>query len=545
MSHKHVFLINNLICMIFYLSENGKPPVLVINLSTMCYHYKIRKAMFLIEHRLNKTKMRVESFFAELQKAGAELIFVYKRAKSDDKEFLEKNVHDFKSTQNLMQDLNTKTSVSEIKKYMRLSTLLPHNNFVLLVLIQSAKKFGKVHRVGSYDFKPAVAIGEFLAKNNASWILGLDTYHFVMDGNWKIWADDTLNLKKELSVTEIDKDAIMTHFGLSPEHLPLLATVLGDLESTEKRKVFNFFGTVSKINAAVKFVKSIPHPLTDESFARIGAKIFGSKCNESVIADFKNSINQFSVSKVCGSPKIDAELLALIQDDFLSHALPILTNDVPIFIAPDMVCTSLINIMDYNNLVLPWIQKTAGILLKNSNDKAEARKIIMLTGTNQKFITQDLEVTYPDFEVPTLKEILSGKTSAYLMTKMLFYIVGIKLEKFELPSLQYNTMVDCMILLFMIKMDLISVLESRCLLKAIIDTRENVFLTNDLKYPKIISGRAIHCSLLYMKLFFELHSCLGALGMRNYCPEFSVCSESLLLCIKLMIFFRSTTVSCF
>lgn len=509
----------------------------------MCYHYKANMGFFLAEHRINKIKDSFEKIFSKLQDAGAELIFMYKRAKFDDPEFLQKSTDGYRKAQKLLQEMEKKESLGEMKKLLKHSGQLNHNILVLLSMIQSAEKFGKVHQINSYDFKPAVVQSEFITKCEAKWVIGLDTYFFLMNGDWKILADDTLD-QREMTMTEIDKNLIMAHFELTPTHLPLFSTFLGDFESNYKRKMDTYFGSVSKFENAAKYVKTIEYPLTDVTYKGIAVKIFGAKYDPQILIDLKNSVEQFENRKV-ETQGIDAEIVEIIKNDFLSYAQQILLKKVPIFIVGSMTDYFSEHTSDYNELVLPWIQKTAGILLKATHEKENSLKVIMINPLKGKYETKPLEVIYPDFDVPSLKEILKGELATYDKEKMLFFVVGEKLEKIELPSFNEHTIIDCLILLFLINKKKITVLEARCILKTIVDSREKKIPLTSFDYPKMIHTRATRCGILYMKLFFELHSCLGALGMKNYCAEFSV-SFCLLINSKVILInfiFHSLMVS--
>ncbi|KAG5680210.1 hypothetical protein PVAND_009735 [Polypedilum vanderplanki] len=498
-----------------YKRENGKSPIIVVNLSTMCYHYKNRKGFFLVEHRFNKIKKNLEGFFQNMVDAGAKLVFMYKRAKFDDDEFLSKSNTEYRKSLELYQKLEKVNDSAKQRKILRESTQLPHNHLVLMAMIQSAKKFGEVHYVNSYDYKAVLVQREFIMKNNATWVIGLDTYFFLMDGDWKIFADDTLDQAKS-TIDEIDKNAIAKHFELENKHLPLFAVVLGDFDSVYKCKLYSFFGSVSKFENAIRFVKDFEYPLTDESYVAIIDKIYGHKYDPKVINDLKKSVEQFMIREI--ETGIDSEIVDIIKDDFFNYAPEILMKKVPVFICADMIDLSNEHTKDYNELILPFIQKTAGILLKNLEDK-ETRKILLMTD-NIKYQQHPLEPIYPEFDVPSLKTILSGEMSTFDKEKLLFFIIGEKLQSIELPCIGDDYFIDTLILLHLINKKKITVTEARCIMQTIFDTRNHTFDPQSIVYPKIFNMRATRCAFLYMHIFYEIHSCLGALGMKNFCPEF-------------------------
>jgi hypothetical protein len=104
--------------------------------------------------------------------------------------------------------------------------------------------------------------------------------------------------------------------------------------------------------------------------------------------------------------------------------------------------------------------------------------------------------------------------------KMLFYVVGVELSDTEMMAFPENYIVDCLILLYLIKQNSLTVLDARCILKTLVLSRNcDDLLKCSTEYPKNVNSRALRCTFLYTKCYFILHSCLACLGMKNYCPE--------------------------
>lgn len=475
-------------------------------------------------YQLNKIKYILEHFYSQLKENGVKLIFIFKKGDVNDHEFYSRRMDDYKTAYDLIKKIEKYNDMEKLLK-VRLNSV-PFNILVLTAIVQSSAKFGEVKQISSYkECKPSVAQCTFATEQNASWILGLDTNYFLTSGNWKIWCDDTLNFD-EMTVLEINKERVLDHFAFENHHFPLFATLAGEFKSDHDttKKVLNFFGTQKKFKNIASFVKKIKFPLDDDSFNDIATKIFGAKHEQKVIDDFKKSVAQFTKSSSSEEEDvgISSEIFHLFKDDFLSYAEEILINKIPLFISPVFLDLQSADMMNFNTLVLPWIQKTAGILLKNSDDKNQ-REIMLLKNANGRFEKNPLEIIYPDFEVPELKVLLSGQASTYEKMNMLFWLLDMKLNDTELPTMSEEYKVDSLILLYLIKKKSLTILDARCILKTLFDARRGVVaMEYSTDYPKKVNSRAIRCTFLYSKLYFVLHSCLSCLGMKNLCPEIKV-----------------------
>lgn len=120
-----------------------------------------------------------------------------------------------------------------------------------------------------------------------------------------------------------------------------------------------------------------------------------------------------------------------------------------------------------------------------------------------------------------LKVMLKGEMSTLEKMKMLFWIVDVeKQDDFELSAFPMSYVIDCLILFYLIKRNSLTILDARCILKTLVESRNSDELRQiSTEFPKNINSRALRCSFLYSKCYFILHSCLACIGMKNYCPD--------------------------
>lgn len=352
-------------------------------------------------YQLNKIKNEIERFFGKLKSAGASLVFVFKKSSSDDHEFLKRRLQDYHDATQILK------KIDKVKSFDKLSTKtfktlknhkIPYNVLILVAMIQSAEKYGKVYGADSIYCKPSVTQAELATSLKATWMLGLDTYYFFVPGDWKIWSDDKLNMEK-LTVEEYDKEVILKHFEMNYEQMQMMATLSGDIQSIQRirQKMSDFFGTKNKFDVLKNFVMKLKFPVTDETIKDVVTKILGPNYNPLVIDDFKKSLASFQKNSNAET-KIDADILGVIRNRFMCFAEELLLNETAIFITPVFLDFNSKDMEDFNSIVLGWIQKTAGILLKNTDDKT-SRKITLLEGANSKFVEVPIEIIFPEFEV--------------------------------------------------------------------------------------------------------------------------------------------------
>lgn len=392
---------------------------------------------------------------------------------------------------------------------------------ITVCMIQSAEKFGKVYGFNGVDVASSVSAANLATKLGCSWILGLSTFNFVVPGKWKIWSDERIDIEN-LKVLEINKEAIMEHLNMKYEHVPLFVALGEGLKTDEmfKQKVTYHFGRYSKIPSIARFVNEFKYPLTDEAYETIAKKIFGDKYEQKFIDDLKKSVDYCSIEPKEVTNKYEPKLMDIIQNDFMTFAEEMLLNKRPIFTSPVFLDETAGDMANFNLLILPWIEKTVGILLKNEKDP-EPRFVTVYD--DGEFHTITIDPVYPDFDVPDLKVLLYGELSTFEKMRILFWLTGITLSNIELPCLLEEYTVDCMILIYLVKNNSLTILEARCILKTLVEARSRAIpLEISTEYPVKVNSRALRCTFLYSKMFLILHSCLACFGMKNFRPEIAV-----------------------
>lgn len=460
----------------------------------------------------------MENFLQNLKSSGAELEFVFKKTVSNDIEFLRRRLRDYHCGCEIIATIEKfGGDFEKLSKIYKFEEKFPYNTLILVALIQSAKKFGPVHGCNSHKGKPTVQQVELARSKDAAFLMGLDTFYFIQPGKWKVWCDSKVDMEK-MTIQELDPNVVMTHFGLEVSQAPLFACLIGDLQSSPayQSKVVHHFGKNLFMGAA-KFLNKLKATTIEGQIAEVIEKIFGSKADPQIAEDFLESVKTFEIDEEFES-KVSPNILELVKNDFMSVAEEILLN-APIFINPAFMPLVTSDMKSINDLVLPLIQKTTGILLKNSADD-EQRSLVLLMSNEGKFVHVPIEAITPDFEVPSLEVLLSGEMSTMEKMEMLLWLTQVEVTDTQLITIPEEYIADCIILLYLMKNQSLKLIDARCILKTIVDARRaTVPLEISTEYPEKLNERAFRCSFLYSKLYFILHSCLASIGMKNLCPE--------------------------
>lgn len=468
-------------------------------------------------YQLNKIKFDFENFITQLKDAGADVEFVFKKMLTYDEDFSNRRLRDYNSGCGIIKTISKQKDFEKLQKSYKGPGSFPYNPMILVALIQSAAKFGAINGCNSLKGKPTVQQTALAKEKDAAFLMGLDTYYFLLPGTWTIWCDSELDME-EMTIRQLDPNVVMAHFQLKPEQAPLFACFIGDLQSSKRvnDKVLAHFGTKSLFMNAAHFVRRLEPSPPDEMLHAAILKILGMKFNSAIIDDFKNVIKSFEIDNTKTS-KVDQAILDLVKDDFLSISEEILFN-MPIFINPSFLNMQKRDMKPLNDLVMPLIEKTTGILMKNIEDN-EPRRVLWLPEFGE-FEEKQIQIISPPFEVPSFKSLIAGELSMMEKMRMLSWITDIELSDFELPVIPQEYIADSLILLYLMKHNSLTLFDSRCILKTLVDARRrDIPLQCSTDYPTVINERAFRCSFLYSKMYFIFQSCLSSLGMKYLCPE--------------------------
>lgn len=172
---------------------------------------------------------------------------------------------------------------------------------------------------------------------------------------------------------------------------------------------------------------------------------------ESLVDDFELSLNLFTTGRYENLDEFeDKEVNQIIKNMPMTLVENILHRRL-------LSCSSMyldINATDMKpiaELVLPWIQKTMGLVLKNVNGK-NTRKF--MSPVNEALWEKiEIEPDYPNFEVPELKNLLVGDFSDSLKIKILRFLTNDVIGEDDYESIPIKFLIHTIILVHLVKVN--------------------------------------------------------------------------------------------
>lgn len=169
-----------------FCSQRGKNPVIIINLWTMFNHFELSDSIEVecVGKRINMVKVKFELFLGKLVNHGATLMFVFKKTRLRELDFIINEENDYKRTQKFLHEMKNSNYTSDVVNYVEglYNRKLSRNEIVSIGLVQSAQKFGKLCGVMDSSIKQSTHDDDLATKEDALAILGTDSYYFFYKG---------------------------------------------------------------------------------------------------------------------------------------------------------------------------------------------------------------------------------------------------------------------------------------------------------------------------------------------------------------------------
>lgn len=294
---------------------------------------------------MNQIRSEFEDFLIALRENGAELIFLFKWAAPSDSEFIENIERTYKDGCEILDVIQTFKSTESIAKHFEnrlrqrgCSFEFALNYTVMMVLTQTASKYGKLRGITFEGLKKSTVHVQIANESQAMALMGTDTHYIFHKGSWKFWSDKTLDMKN-MTITEFNKEIVLDKLGIPFENVKLFVALTGALDSSDhyKNKCESYFsGRYKRAKETFKnvaaFVKRNPHPITDEALNEIARQIFG-RTNPELRASFRQTFDAFDPDQPISQPKADDKIENVYKSSYLNLGDQILKNK-PIFISP-------------------------------------------------------------------------------------------------------------------------------------------------------------------------------------------------------------------
>ena len=342
-SYKTVNIIDELLK---YKKETNENPVIIINLWTLSNFFSLSASdeEKLFGNRLSQIKSDFENFLINLRLNGAKLYFVFKKSQCKEWDFIETSEYNCAQgikildvTSDLKMTKDVAKRIQSIRESNR-SFNFPPNQPIIMVLVQTAKRYGTIIGMDSSKSIPSTTHVQLANKHKALAMIGTDTYYIFHDGPWKYWCDFKLDMKN-MTIQECNREYIREQMRITVEQAPLFATLAGGLYSTAEnvKTVYKHFKpwTRKHFEAIADFISGLSFPITDEALVKIVNEIF-YKTDQQIVKDFRRTLdlmNPSNENKNKSEHRNNEEIINISDNDLFNFASQILANEA-IFLSP-------------------------------------------------------------------------------------------------------------------------------------------------------------------------------------------------------------------
>lgn len=315
-------------------------PVIIINLWTLSHNCTFNRLEKLLGFHLNTFQEEFEEFLKKLVDHGAKLLFVFKKNQYLEADFFAKAELEYKNSCEILNMIEVLEDFDSIVHHFEKPSkfYLPQNLQILLMMMQTAKKYGTIQGTESSGCKPSTAHARMANKMNTIAIIGLDTYYLFYEGAWKFWSEVDLDMKS-MTILEYDKDVILKSLKVTIDQVPLFVVLAGGLYSSPENVMFmakkfkfwdsNYFKRISAV------VNEQVFPLSTLNIIKIVENTFGGPVNPKIVADFKKTLDLMNPDKQPDYPDgFDQNILKISDNELMNYASEILLNK-SIFISPN------------------------------------------------------------------------------------------------------------------------------------------------------------------------------------------------------------------
>lgn len=403
-------------------------------------------------------KKEFENFLGQLKDAGARLLFLFKKPLI----FFEEKFIDRRNLEycqglkfiNLLETMNTCQLYDKLNSSYKY--FYPYISSAV-TLYQSAQKFGEFRGNEYLIGNQAIGHVELANKENAFAIIGLDTYYLLYEGNWKFWRA-THSGKNNMSFQEFDKKVIMDRLSLTYEQFRLFAMLRGTNKlSLEKKDVVESFFNNSPpthkkseiFERIFEFIKTIEFPINRATFQNITEIIFG-KIDLEVVDEFELSLKSLKTFTLLDETEssLDKDVMNVIRNQPMSISERILYNR-PLDVFNNYLDVSANDMKSLKDLTLPWIRRTMGLLLKHI-DGPKSRPFLSRIDEHlwEKI---EIEPLYPNFEIPSLKQLSTGELSISKKFQILTFLIDGVVDEKILKRIPIDYMFHVIVLVHLLK----------------------------------------------------------------------------------------------
>ncbi|KAG5677305.1 hypothetical protein PVAND_007074 [Polypedilum vanderplanki] len=504
-----------------YERKFNKKPKLLINLRAFNHYYEQNVKDCIFGGRLNSIKFDFENLLSKLKNAGAELIFISKSTEDFDVD---------SSNEEYQQGIDFVSKIQQLKRVDKLTNAYkksrnyPWNELTIMVMTQSAKKFG-VFRENACNLRNNSAGHALIANEEEVFgIIGLNTSYLFYDGLWRFfypmseldqYGHPTLIFK------EYDKKRILNHFNFDMDQMQLFGVLAGRFTSTSENcgVLASYFSTTFRNMQYTDFHKVIDFvhqrarrdkfPLEDYAIKELLREIFGYDDSE-LMQDFKNSLKVGPVyADVDENLK---EINAFLRNNPYAYMVEKFLNKYSFCIESFFLDITKNDMKSLKALTLSWLRRVCGILFKNSKESQNIKVTYRFDA--EKY--EDIEIIpdYPEFEIPPLMNLLQGDMNTDAKFKNLAFLINNIIDEDSLKKIPNDFIMHDIITKHLVKNNSMTEKEEQAITKTVKEPAAKYTI-----YPNEVNIRIFRSSAVYRKIYEVLLYSLFACGLEEFISD--------------------------
>lgn len=478
-------------------SEVGTSPVIAINLWAFCSFFDGDPLPTLFGGRLNRIRDEFESYLQQLTNAGAKLIFLFPKPPSNSEERSQVwNVSKTPAAANATNDADVHHNDSMYQTFFDTCDVhttaevarmydnrfapsgqikLPLNQIIPIVLCQAAAKYGEFHGNDLFLIQSSAGHAEVANLRNVFAIIGENSDYLCYEGSWKFWQP--IGVREQAQIPqqpfsmlfrEYNKQAILEHHDFNYEEMQIFILLFKKfrklLDQGEDEIALR---NRTNFNNLRYFVKDLDLPLNEESLRAIVTHLYG-QVEAFAVENIVKSLKAFKASKYNDENRFtDENINQLIKNTPVMFAERILNKCL---LSANGCNFQFLRVNPDDHLILPWIQRTMGLLLKDLNG-TKTRKY-MIRGDTGELNEVEIEPKYPTFQVPSLRQLLVGDFDDSLKMKILLFMVDNVIDEQTLKFIPKEFLIHAILMVHLVKV-----------------TQKNCELKSHLIYQKFILHR--------------------------------------------------------
>lgn len=177
---------------------------------------------------------------------------------------------------------------------------------------------------------------------------------------------------------------------------------------------------------------------------------------------------------------------------------------------------------DVDKLVISFIRRTAGMLLKHTKSPKPVRVMQRSLGGTVELM--ECKPIIPNGNFARLSLLVSGNLAQNHKLGNLLWLSGLPVTVDELDSVPVGSMLDFISCIHLFRLRALKLWEAECLLRSIVLARLSVPTILKSSSTAPASKRAGSLLFAFTKVFQMLHSCLAAVGLKVYQVSF-ICNK--------------------